>query len=344
MSIRLNILALFSLARLWIFVQFCRRQKILLGFFINKNEQDIQKLYPEYVFIRLNKFRKLGQKNRAFVEKALSYILSSAAGHSYRFIVWNYRDHLNSLNLEMLATRFSDQAIIRIEIGLIDARCVKTNKVKRFLVDSKAMYFDGRQSTELEDSINGLKVGYRHTQDCYGEMKSEIIAQKMTKFTFSENHHALIPQKNDIIIFGQCVGDMAIQATETLCQTNTELIDHFMNEYQGAGKVFYKSHPRNWCNPSDEEYIARNFPEVVLVAADQHPISLLQHLPTCVVNTSGLGFEALMRGCSVVCYGVSFYSNWGFTQDKINCDRRINRPDFDDFAAFFLLEYTKTAG
>ena len=235
--------------------------------------------------------------------------------------------------------------MIRIEIGLIDSICPKTGKVIKFLADNKALYFDGSQTTELEEKINTLPDGYHREQKSYLKTKSSIIRQKRTKFNFKNTSNSVLPKSNDIIIFGQCVGDMAIEATVTVCKTNIELIEQVMSEYGDNGdngRIFYKSHPKNWCNVSDMAYIAEKFPQIIIIDEKQNPIELLENRPTCIVNTSGLGFEALIRDCPVTCYGISFYSNWGFTTDKIACDRRVNRPDFDDFAAFFLLEYTKS--
>jgi capsular polysaccharide export protein len=54
--------------------------------------------------------------------------------------------------------------------------------------------------------------------------------------------------------------------------------------------------------------------------------------------TSQLGFEALLAGKSVRCFGMPFYAGWGATEDEIRCDRRTRPRDVEQiFAAAYLL-------
>jgi capsular polysaccharide export protein len=47
-----------------------------------------------------------------------------------------------------------------------------------------------------------------------------------------------------------------------------------------------------------------------------------------------MGFEALMRGCSVRCFGMPFYAGWGLTTDDVPCARRVrSRTLLDVFHA-----------
>jgi capsular polysaccharide export protein len=52
-------------------------------------------------------------------------------------------------------------------------------------------------------------------------------------------------------------------------------------------------------------------------------------MPSCLANadevhtlTSLTGFEALLRGVAVTCYGMPFYAGWGLTTDVMECERR----------------------
>lgn len=46
--------------------------------------------------------------------------------------------------------------------------------------------------------------------------------------------------------------------------------------------------------------------------------------------TSLSGFEALLRGASVTCWGLPFYAGWGLTTDKVACPRRARRLTLDE--------------
>ena len=57
------------------------------------------------------------------------------------------------------------------------------------------------------------------------------------------------------------------------------------------------------------------------------------------VLTSLAGFEALLRGKPVTCYGRPFYAGWGLTDDRMPLARRIRRLTIDELAAGTLILY-----
>jgi capsular polysaccharide export protein len=57
------------------------------------------------------------------------------------------------------------------------------------------------------------------------------------------------------------------------------------------------------------------------------------------VMTSLAGFEALLRGKKVFCYGLPFYAGWGLTSDAVPHPRRTRRLTLDELVAGALIEY-----
>ena len=79
-----------------------------------------------------------------------------------------------------------------------------------------------------------------------------------------------------------------------------------------------------WCN------------EIVL----QAPMSQMLHeVDEVHVMTSLTGFEALLRGLKVVCYGQPFYAGWGLTQDRHPHPRRTRALSLNEMVAASLLLY-----
>ena len=66
---------------------------------------------------------------------------------------------------------------------------------------------------------------------------------------------------------------------------------------------------------------------------------LLMAVDEVHVLTSLAGFEALLRGKSVTCYGLPFYSGWGLTEDVVPNPRRNRRLSLDELVAGALIEY-----
>jgi capsular polysaccharide export protein len=57
------------------------------------------------------------------------------------------------------------------------------------------------------------------------------------------------------------------------------------------------------------------------------------------VLTSLTGFEALLRGKTVTCYGQPFYAGWGLTHDLVPLTRRTRRLTLDELVAGALILY-----
>ena len=76
------------------------------------------------------------------------------------------------------------------------------------------------------------------------------------------------------------------------------------------------------------------------VVGDVNMAELLPEVDEVHVLTSLTGFEALLRGLPVTCYGRPFYSGWGLTRDMIPAsDRRQRTLTLDELVAGALIEY-----
>jgi capsular polysaccharide export protein len=57
--------------------------------------------------------------------------------------------------------------------------------------------------------------------------------------------------------------------------------------------------------------------------------------------TSLVGFEALLRGKTVVTYGLPFYAGWGLTEDRHTLPRRQRSLTLDELVAGVLMRYPR---
>ena len=72
------------------------------------------------------------------------------------------------------------------------------------------------------------------------------------------------------------------------------------------------------------------------------PWSLLDLRPHVYTVSSQFGFEALMDGCKVTCFGVPFYAGWGLTDDRSAIpDRRRRVRNSRELGAAVYLRYAK---
>jgi capsular polysaccharide export protein len=73
------------------------------------------------------------------------------------------------------------------------------------------------------------------------------------------------------------------------------------------------SHGRRGWLPADRLADAR----ITVIGCDCHAASLLRGADTVYAVTSLMGFEALLWGKPVRCFGMPFYAGWGLTSDEL---------------------------
>lgn len=74
-------------------------------------------------------------------------------------------------------------------------------------------------------------------------------------------------------------------------------------------------------------------------ALDADIIQCIQAADELHTLTSLSGFEALLHGKKVTCYGMPFYAGWGLTQDDHRCSRRLRSLSLDDVVYQALIAY-----
>ena len=92
-----------------------------------------------------------------------------------------------------------------------------------------------------------------------------------------------------------------------------------------ACKVVVKVHPDVIHGRARGHFRAKDLvhPRIRLSADGLHPAGLLQRAEAVYVVTSQMGFEALLWGRPVHCFGMPFYAGWGLTHDRLAApDRR----------------------
>jgi capsular polysaccharide export protein len=80
---------------------------------------------------------------------------------------------------------------------------------------------------------------------------------------------------------------------------------------------------------------------VSVVSADVNPRALLQRAKHLYVCSSQLGFEGLLAGVPVTCFGQAFYAGWGLTDDRQRSERRTRRLTLEQLVAGALLLYPR---
>lgn len=72
-----------------------------------------------------------------------------------------------------------------------------------------------------------------------------------------------------------------------------------------------------------------------------NPVSLIAHMDHVYVVSSTMGFEALLLGKPVTCFGMPWYAAWGVTTDELECARRQRRRSVMELFAAAYFKYSR---
>ncbi len=163
----------------------------------------------------------------------------------------------------------------------------------------------------------------------------------MTKYNLA-NRSAKLPVpkgKQVILVPGQVEDDASIKKGAGGVKTNLELLQAVRKDYADA-YIVYKPHPDVEAGLRIGAIKAGSLADHV--ADHGNMADLLEQVDRVATMTSLAGFEALLRGLSVTCYGQPFYSGWGLTDDKAApVKRRQAHPSLPALIHACLIDYPR---
>ncbi|MFT3988270.1 capsular polysaccharide biosynthesis protein [Aestuariivirga sp.] len=232
---------------------------------------------------------------------------------------------------------------VAIEDGFL--RSLKPGMAQRpsaLVMDRSGIYYDARQPSDLERILAGETFSADECRRAEA-LLGEIARLRLSKYnTGAENLESLgLPRdKPLVIVTDQTFGDQSVIGGMADGKTFEAMLNAAINENPGAG-VFAKLHPETAAG-TKQGYLrklaeARNAP---VIAADLCPWALFDLHPKIYTVSSQLGFEGVMAGLEVVCFGMPFYAGWGLTDDRQTSDRRKRMLSRAELAAGVYLRYS----
>lgn len=236
--------------------------------------------------------------------------------------------------------------IIRLEDGFLRSVGLGADLIQpvSWVLDSTGIYFDATQASDLENILQT----HDFSEDLLNRAEDlglRIIGSGLTKYNVGGKiWQEAKTTKKIILVPGQVETDASIQYGALGIQTNLELLKTVRHENPEA-YVLYKPHPdvlAGLRGKGRNEGDAGNFCDEILI--DVSMSDLLSKVDEVHLMTSLTGFEALLRGKPVICYGLPFYAGWGLTRDKLSCPRRTRLLSVPQLVAAALILYPSYIG
>ncbi|WP_299595781.1 capsular polysaccharide biosynthesis protein [uncultured Microbulbifer sp.] len=205
------------------------------------------------------------------------------------------------------------------------------------VVDYTGIYYDATAPSDLENLI--LAADFSEEALERARACIELLCQhRLSKYNNAPDTPVNWPDdRRRVLVVDQTFGDAAITYGAADASTFSQMLASAIADNPDA-EVVVKVHPdviagkkRGYLLDAAREQQCRLWSENV------SPWALLDAVDKVYVATSQFGFDALLAGKPVVCFGLPFFAGWGLTDDVQECARRgQNRSLEQVFAAAYL--------
>lgn len=234
--------------------------------------------------------------------------------------------------------------VVMVEDGFVRSQGLGAELVPpcSLVFDQSGIYYDPNQTSDLETLINRSnelpiqeleRARALRTQYCRAGLSKYNLGAKPVKLSAKDGQRV-------VLVVGQVEDDASVQLGCSTINTNQGLLwaarQAFPKDY-----IVYKPHPdvetglRGGAVGIETLRATANG-----VARKRDITALIKSCDVVCTMTSLAGFEALMHGKEVVCFGTPFYAGWGLTDDRADVlKRRVTRPNLDQLTHAVLIGY-----
>lgn len=243
-----------------------------------------------------------------------------------------------------LDTPRADVKLIRVEDGFLRSVGLGAEFVQpvSWIFDQSGIYFDATEPSDLEKILQQTTFSPELIERA-AKLRQQVVSLKLTKYNVGLNSVWQRPAENlrVILIPGQVESDASIAFGSSTVKTNLDMVK-LVRQAEPNAYLIYKPHPDVVAGVREEgqnEESANRYCDEIIT--DISMAELLPQVDEIHTITSLTGFEALLRGKKVVCYGQPFYSGWGLTTDQYPLARRTRSLTLDELVAAVLILYPR---
>ncbi len=211
--------------------------------------------------------------------------------------------------------------------------------------DRKGIYYACNSASQLEEIIESGEFTFSEAER---QAQAEFLFSRLSKYNSGINYLKSKSERcsrHRILLIDQTFGDLSVIHGGATAATFTTMLAAARAENPGA-TVYVKTHPEV-SSGRKRGYLThvQDDAHTVVIREPVNPLSLIEHMDRVYVVTSTMGFEALLAGKPVTCFGVPWYAGWGVTDDRVKDSsawaRRTRRRTVDELFAAAYLHYTR---
>ncbi|MED0634152.1 hypothetical protein Q0Q97_00555 [Escherichia marmotae] len=236
-----------------------------------------------------------------------------------------------------------DGFIRSVKIGLSDTPALSV------IIDDTTAYYDATRQSRLEMLLqNGPDLNHEQTIRAR-EAINKIVTNRVSKYNDSINIHLPVGRDgvDKILLIDQRYGDQSVPSALADDKSFESMLANAISNNPDAD-IIIKQHPdaikggkSSYFNNTLIEQYRQIYPNIYTVTIDINPYAMFEYVKEVYVVSSGVGFEALMAGKKVHCFGMPYYAGWGLTEDKLSLERRTRKRSLEDIFYFAYIECSR---
>lgn len=240
----------------------------------------------------------------------------------------------------------------------------KGGKAVSLIADPVGIYYDARQPSQLEQLIATpcdaamlaraerlvhelVRLGVTK-YNCYAGRPTSLSSCSATNLTAKDvaglpvalAQRLLQDGRPCVLLVDQVAGDLSIPGALASEADFIAMVEAARRNHPDA-RLLLRTHPDTRFGKKSGVLARLKLSDVEIVADHCHPHALLNLVDAVYTVSSQLGFEALLLGKSVYCFGMPFYAGWGLTQDSKSCKRRNVQVSLAQLVAAALICYPR---
>ena len=215
------------------------------------------------------------------------------------------------------------------------------------IIDKTGIYYDATRTNDLEKLILNMKWCNQNYLEQARKLINKVQAYHITKYNFYMNNNmpASVAQKmissnqKKVLVVDQTQGDLSVLYGKGDTDCFECMLKAAIDENPDS-KIIIRTHPDVILGVK-KGYFTK-VPEYCTVVHEQvNPFLLLQQVDKVYTVSSQLGFEALIAGREVICFGVPFYAGWGLTDDRASVSGRGKKRSLEQVFAAAYMKYPR---
>lgn len=255
---------------------------------------------------------------------------------------WGFRPSTN--RPRQLATRFN-VPFLGLEDGFL--RSFGTGRrypTLSLVVDELGIYYAADRPSALEELLASETDVLCGPGADYAAARARMVSKGLSKYNHAPDFDRLPVERNapKVLVVDQTLNDASVVYGLANEASFARMLETARREHPTA-TIYIKTHPEVSVGAKQGylSHLSDDDSRFVMLREPISPASLLKHMDHVYTVTSHLGFEALLHGVPVTCFGMPWYAGWGVTDDRQLCQRRRRRRTVDELFAAAYLHYTR---